>query len=179
MSSVEWRSIKGYQSQYEVSNNGLVKSLRRIVNCSTVKFKRERIVKERILKQCIDRYGYSTVGLNDGNGNIKWFKVHRLVAMSFIGESNLTVNHKDLNKQNNNVDNLEYMSIKDNNNHFLSRCKRNLPTGEKHHNFKLSGTDKCNIQVFRDLGFDLNEVARCYGIHKHTIYKVTKKTRIR
>ena len=91
----EWRPVKGYEGLYEVSNMGRVKS-----------FHRHQII---IRKQRVDHSGYMRVCLNkDGTCNTKL--VHRLVAIAFIQNPNNyeIVNHKDGNKKNNAVDNLEW-----------------------------------------------------------------------
>jgi len=97
-----WKDVKEYEGLYQVSNLGKVKSLQRN---GTIK-------QDRILKQYIDKYGYYYVGLR--NKKIKKFKVHRLVAEAFIpNKDNLVqINHKDENKKNNNVKNLEWCSAK-------------------------------------------------------------------
>ena len=51
------------------------------------------------------------------NGVRKTINVHRLVMFAYYGESNLSVNHKDGNTANNNIDNLEYMTLKEQNYH--------------------------------------------------------------
>lgn len=66
-----WKDIKGYEGLYQVSNLGRVKSLNYL-----------RTGKEQILKLNLEKWGYYTVKLS--NGTPKWFKVHRLVAQSFI-----------------------------------------------------------------------------------------------
>ena len=93
----EWRDIKGYESLYQVSDFGRVKSLKGYHR------------KEHILKARNNLYGYLTVGLSKKNKS-KRYKIHRLVAETFIPNlDNLPqVNHKDGNKLNNNVDNLEW-----------------------------------------------------------------------
>ena len=70
--------------------------------------------KER--KACIDKYGYLKVGLNERN---KKYFVHRLVALTYIEnpDNKETVNHKDGNKLNNHVSNLEWMTNAENINH--------------------------------------------------------------
>lgn len=100
-----WEKIENYDN-YVVSNTGLVKSFdREFVD----KLGRKRLVKGHILKQQKDRDGYLYVYLH-GDKTSKFMKVHRLVAMAFLpNPDNLPeVNHKDENKQNNCVDNLEW-----------------------------------------------------------------------
>lgn len=92
-----WKDIPGYEGLYKVSNYGEVLSL-----------KRNR-TKEKILKGQIDQYGYIRIVLSK-NGKIKKYKAHRLVLMAFNNTNNkrLQINHKDGNKQNNFIDNLEW-----------------------------------------------------------------------
>jgi len=102
----EWKDVPGFEGLYKVSNYGRVYSCPR---CGT---------KGGILKQCVDRYGYLKVILYR-NGKPYYFKVHRLVAMAFIPnlENKPTVNHKDNNRQNNMVDNLEWTTMAENLDH--------------------------------------------------------------
>lgn len=92
----EWKDIKGYEGLYQVSNLGRVRSI--------------GYGKERILSSSnICHYGYIKVNLyKEGKKNT--FKVHRLVAQAFIPNPNNLpeVNHKDENKLNNHVSNLEW-----------------------------------------------------------------------
>ena len=90
----EWKDAVGFEGKYKESNTGKVKSLN---------YMRTGIEKE--LKQQTDKDGYKTVCLGG-----KPRKIHRLVALSFIPNSNSLpqVNHKDEDKSNNNIDNLEW-----------------------------------------------------------------------
>lgn len=74
--------------------------------------------KGKLLKPKIDRYGYETVVLTK-DGIRKNYTIHKLVALAFIPnpENKKTVNHKDGNKLNNNVSNLEWATEKENQNH--------------------------------------------------------------
>jgi len=91
-----WKTINDYEGLYQVSNYGEIKSLQHYRG------------KENILRQRIKR-GYYTIGLRKQNKR-KWYIVHRLVAMAFIPNPNNLpqINHKDENKLNNNVENLEW-----------------------------------------------------------------------
>ena len=107
----EWRDIKGYEGLYQISNLGRVKSLARDTNNQYCKV-------DKIIKANPNKWGYLNVNLYK-KGKGKPFKVHRLVALHFIeNPENLPeVNHKDENKSNNCVDNLEWCTSKDNCNH--------------------------------------------------------------
>lgn len=112
----EWRDIAGLEGCYQVSNIGRVKSLTRtiLVKLSNGKVY-PRSLTGRILRQKRDKDGYLFVCL----GKSATRKVHRLVAESFIPNPNYlpVINHKDENKANNFVANLEWCTI-DYNNHY-------------------------------------------------------------
>ena len=104
----EWKDIPGYEG-YQVSNYGNIRSKERYVTQYKHLTSYTRIMKGRLLKQRQLNSGYMAVWLSK-NGEKRALTVHRLVACAFLGESKLDVNHKDGNKHNNRVDNLEYMS---------------------------------------------------------------------
>ena len=99
-----WKAIEGTNGRYEVSNTGKVRSLN---------YNKTGKIKE--LNQKIDKYGYCIVILHMDKKQ-KYPTVHRLVAKAFIpNPDNLPqVNHIDGNKQNNNVDNLEWCTNSEN-----------------------------------------------------------------
>lgn len=109
-----WKDIKDYEGLYQVSNLGNIKSLKRTVKISKSKEKYKE-VPECILKPCHTKKGYLYVTLAN-NGIVKNARVHKLVANAFIPNSNenLQINHIDGNKENNNVNNLEWVTCKEN-----------------------------------------------------------------
>jgi len=110
-----WKDCKHYEGLYQVSNYGRVKSLERDV---PTKKGGTYHVNEKFLAHKVHNRGYLFVELWKHNKPHKEY-VHRLVAMAFIPNPNNypTVNHKDEDKQNNYVDNLEWMTYQDNNNY--------------------------------------------------------------
>ena len=125
-----WKDIFGYEGLYQVSDCGIVKSL--------------KFGKERILKPGTDGNGYLFVYLYK-NRKKKMCKVHRLVCQTFLPNPNNLpqVNHKDEDKTNNKVDNLEWCDRKYNNN-YGTRIQR---INEKNTNGKCS---KPVIQFTKD-----------------------------
>lgn len=108
----EWKDIDGYESLYQISNKGRVKSLER--QCRTKNYLRR--VPEKIISYCHDTYGYPIVTLHKC-GKKKTHTIHKLVAKAFIPNPNNypSVNHIDENKDNNCVENLEWCTVKYNN----------------------------------------------------------------
>lgn len=121
MKNEEWRDVKGYKGRYQVSSMGRVKRLARTY---IGKGGGEYPIKERVLKPCDDGRGYLFVGLRNG-GKRKKHKVHRLVCQAFHEnpENKPCVNHIDENTTNNQASNLEWCTVKENNN-YGTRNKR-------------------------------------------------------
>ena len=116
-----WKSIKGYEGLYEVSDSGEVKSLKRKAR---VKGNSYRTVNERILKPSVSN-GYKSVVLCKDLTYTK-IGVHRLVAEAFIPNPNNypIINHKDANPSNNNVDNIEWCTYKYNSNYHICKIRQ-------------------------------------------------------
>jgi len=121
----EWRNIGGYIGAYQVSSTGNIRSLERLDSA------RHRL-KGRDRKLKIDRDGYNTVALCKG-GKHTHYGVHRLVALAFIDNPlNLsTVNHKDCNPLNNNMDNLEWCTTRYNTTYGNTKIKMAKSDGFK------------------------------------------------
>ena len=113
-----WKDVVGYEGYYQVSNKGNVRSVDRFVSSKLGSYRKinGKTIKPRN-KENIDG-NYLTVNLKrNGIGKTKF--VHRLVAVVFIPNPNnfQQVNHKDENKLNNEVPNLEWCDAKYNSNY--------------------------------------------------------------
>ena len=120
-----WKDVKGYEDKYQVSNLGRVKSKERYFNNNGGYQK----VNEKILSQH-KQYGkedneYRVVNFSIKHKTINKY-VHRLVAQAFLDDydEKLEVNHKDGNKTNNNINNLEMMTRSENKLHAYRVLKR-------------------------------------------------------
>ena len=145
-----WKDIENFEGLYQVSNLGNDRSLDRIKNQFNGYYYSNRIYKGKILKPAISKNGYLRV-LLQANGIKKNCCIHRLVAETFIPNiDNLPIiNHKDENKLNNQVDNLEWCTQSYNINYGNRNKKvinklKGKPKSEEHR-LKLSMSAKKRI----------------------------------
>lgn len=124
-----WKDIEEFEGVYQVSNLGNIKSLRN-----------GRILRSR------NRDFYRAVNLYN-NGTYKTLNIHRLVAQAFIPNPNNLpiVNHIDENKVNNNAENLEWCTVKHNNDH--SRGKKVMSIIDKNTGKTVQKIDLTNFEV--------------------------------
>lgn len=144
-----FKDIPGYEGRYQVSNYGRVWSLIRGREMSY------DLGKEGYLRCSLCHYGQRNIPIG----------VSRLVAITFLdkpNENQIEVNHKDENKQNNHVDNLEWVSKSENINHGT----RNKRVAEKL-NIKVLQLDLQGnlIKEWDSIG----EASKSLGIHRSTI----------
>lgn len=120
-----WRDVQGYKGLYQVSNLGRIKSLYR---------------NGLVLRGSVNNSGYRIVMLYKG-GKHKNFLIHRLVAQTFIPnpEHLLQVNHKDENKSNNSVNNLEWCTNRYNNLYHDKAKRTGIKEGKPVAQYTLSG----------------------------------------
>lgn len=140
MLSIEWKPIKDYEDLYMVSNTGLVKRIKFING-------KHNFEQEKLLKPILNKDGYMFVRLCK-DGKTKNKRIHRLVANAFLGESNLQIDHIDGNKQNNRLDNLEYVTAKENTNRAWNKGIAKY-TNERKEKLRKIALEKWKTNSFR------------------------------
>ena len=156
-----WRDIVGYEGLYQVSNTGKVRNKKR-----------------KILKPQLFSCGYLYVALYK-NRKMKYFRIHRLVAQAFIPNPNNypIVNHRDENRQNNLVENLEWCDQKYNVS-YGTATERRAKTNTNHPSYSkivlqydLNGNFikewPSTMEIQRQMGYtNTNISACCLGKYK-------------
>lgn len=161
-----WKPIPEYEGLYSASNIGRIKSEQTTVRRSNGRLFNK---KEKILRLCYTVNGYYSVNLSK-EGKRKTRFVHRLVLQAFLPnkENKPHVNHKDGNKINNNVANLEWCTPRENTLHARDYGLQG---------FILNHTSAKAIRVLYENGFKYLEIASMFSISKSTVYSVIKNKR--
>lgn len=158
-----WKPIKNFE-EYEVSNYGKIRRIKYENRGNKAQYKLPNYIKFRE-----DKDGYLRCDLSK-KGKIKRFMVHRLVAQNFLNNDNNLpcVNHIDGNKQNNNVNNLEWCTVRYNNLHSLKlglRDMKNNKLSKQVEQYDLEGnlinTFKSSNDAKRITGFSQGHISEC------------------
>ncbi|MCD6674843.1 MAG: NUMOD4 motif-containing HNH endonuclease [Burkholderiaceae bacterium] len=159
----KWLPVVGFESLYSVSSFGRIKR--------TANGGRAQI--GRILAVQTDKQGYVRIKLSH-NGTAFPRKIYRLVAEAFIGPipNGMTVNHKNGDKGNNRVENLEIVSRADNVRHAFRVLGTASVRGERNPRAILNEERVREIRRRLDDGEGISQVARDVGFNKHTIYDI-------
>lgn len=161
----QWKDIKSYEGKYAISNYGNVK----ILTC-----KRKAYI-GKYLKYCNDKDGYALVNLYK-NGKQKSQKVHKLVALHFILnlKNKPIINHKDGNKWNNHINNLEWCTYSENNFHAYKNGLMKGMKGENHPNAILKESD---VKIIRSSKLDNKTLSTIFNISEKYIYNIKNNLR--
>ena len=175
--------LNGYEGIYQVSNLGRIKSLDRRVKDN----RRERYqnLKGKQLKFTDNGRGYQLVFLTKESKRINKY-VHRLVAETFIpNPKNLPeVNHKDLNKSNNCIDNLEWITNADNKRHYQKTDVAKVKRKEQGYRIQEKYKEKIKnkipfiIYAYTKLNYTLEKLNKETGIGDERISKILKENNI-
>jgi hypothetical protein len=154
--SESWKALDGFD--YEISSNGRV-----------------RHFKNGLKKLSVHRNGYSSVSLWK-NGKEKRELIHRLVAKKFLGNiDGMEINHKDFNKLNNRVENLEIVTKKQNTIHAKHGKRftgnRNV-SGSKNPASKIDEEQVRKIRAMKDSGARYKEIIEQFGIKKSQLWNI-------
>lgn len=105
-----WKDIPGYEGLYQISEDGEVKSLERIFYCG-VNHALKKVYPEKIMKARLDHNNHERITFHK-DGKCKSFFIHRLMWETFVGEieDGFEIHHKDFNKSNNLISNLEKLT---------------------------------------------------------------------
>ena len=177
----EWKIIEDFPN-YMVSNMGRVKSLRKKIIYQTNnrwgKCKCEKIYEEKILKNYLSKRGYYVVNLSQ-NSKSTQFKIHKLVATAFIPnpENKPQIDHINTDRTDNRVENLRWVSNKENMNNPITKQKCSINNnmknkfGKEHPNskpilqFTIEGNFirkwDCTKQVEKELGINRCSICSC------------------
>ena len=149
-----WRPIQTNTFvQYEVSSRGRVRTNRRMMVLTATPL------------------GYMTVRLCDDRTK----QVHRLVAAAFLGpppSPKHQVNHIDGNPQNNRVENLEWVTPRENAIHSVKVLGRDFAHGERFATAKMDEVKIHEIMELRRIGKTIHEIASTFGVSDCTISRV-------
>lgn len=157
-----WRDVIGYEGFYQVSNYGRIKS-----------FKGKT---ERLLTVDTKNHAYAKVLLSK-NGCGKTLLVHRIVAKTFIPnpENKPEVNHKNGNKYDNRVENLEWMTCSENTKHAFDTGLAKVLRGTNNGNSKLTSEQITEIRttyIRGDKNFGIRSLAKKFNVSEHTISRI-------
>lgn len=145
-----FRTIPNF-NHYEVSDDGVIKTNYGKNGKTT-------------LKPYKDDDGYLRVFLYADNGKRKWIGVHKVVAMAFLGgdHEGLQVNHINYNREDNRVENLEWVTPKENTHHSIEHHR------ESAHKSPVIGVSKSGKVVEYD---SMSEAAKCVGGSPSNIHR--------
>jgi hypothetical protein len=153
MTKEKWKDIPSYEGLYKISSFGRVRSLTR-----------KGSLVDRMMKLNHDNYGYACVNLCK-DGKLKFFRIHRLVAISFVPNpfKKPHVNHIDGNKGNPVSSNLEWVTRSENHKHAFLNGFQTVPTT------KL--TNELVMEIIKSKKGP-TELAKIYGVTKRTICQI-------
>lgn len=162
----DWVAIPGTNNMYFANRLGEIKSILFIGGKTRV----------RILKPVLKEGRYLTINLGSKNRN---HYVHRIIAKTFLPNPlNLpAVNHKDFNRENNSVSNLEWVTNSQNSKHAYENGRTGLPkivSGEKNGNSKLKSKDIKKIRELEGV-IPTREIAKKFNITFSYVRNVQKR----
>lgn len=169
-----WKPVVGYEGLYEVSDQGNVRGLARVL--IRANGKPFPIAPRKIVCRC-DNSGYGETKLSAGRGQ-RLFRTHRLVAAAFLvlpSEDQWTVNHINGDRMDNRLVNLEYASPSQQQRHRFDVLRHRQPNGERSRLAKLTWGKAAMIRALHASGaYGIAEMGRMFGVTKFPIQQIVK-----
>lgn len=171
-----WKPVLRYETRYEISNYGRVRSLARTINGILNGKPTKKFYEGRLRVSPKKRNGYLGIVLDEKN----FFIHHRLVAEVHIlnGEHipcGMVINHKDFDRGNNHADNLEVVTYSENSQHALKNGRMNFVRGEDVITAKLSNFQIHEMRWLKlSFDYDHRTLSAIYGVSKNYIGKILR-----
>ena len=172
---MKYKDIKGYEGLYQISEDGVVRSLDRV---TTGVNGREYYNKGVTLKSSNNK-GYLQVRLYKDNGS-RTIPIHRLIATTYVPNPNNLpqVNHKDGNKKNNHYTNIEWCTPSENTQHAFDTGLATPTRGETNGQAKLTDEIVIGIRKVHNTGkYMQREIAEMYGIKDAQVSRIVNNKR--
>lgn len=167
-----WKDVVNYEGLYQVSNLNRLKGVRRIIKN---KLKGDCLLEERIISIKPDNVGYFACVLSNGK-NKKTFKVHRLIAEAFIPnpENKPCVNHINGVKDDNRLENLEWVTYSENTKHAFDTGLMKTTKGDECSWSKVNEQQVLEIRKSKGI-VSYSKMSEKYGISITTISNIINK----
>jgi hypothetical protein len=164
MRSEVWKPIFRFEN-YEISNFGNIRTYNITNN--------KKSIKPRLMKKQVDKDGYYRIALINNKKSYN-LPVHRLVLSSFLGIDNEKpiCNHKDGDKQNNKLSNLEWTTYSGNVRHAIDSGLVTFKYGSDHKNSKLTKPQALEIIARYNKGEKVNKFYQDYNVSKAQVYRI-------
>lgn len=157
-----YKDIPGYEDHYRASSKG------EIISVARISPQNHFLPKRKLIARPTNR-GYKVVALCK-KGIVHWYSVHRLVILAFKGKSSKEVNHIDGDKLNNKINNLEYVSRKENHLHAKRLGLTKSWVGEYNPKAKLDSIKVSEIRrLYKSSELSQKQIAKIFGIDQTSV----------
>jgi hypothetical protein len=164
-----WKDIPGYEGLYQASNQGRI---RRLANTCSGRWRSDS---DRTLQFGLGSHGYYGVNLYDEQHRKTSFTVHSLVMLTFAGPSGgLQINHKNFDRTDNRLINLEYVTCSQNIRHAVDAGRVVLPIGAERATAKLTDDRIREIRLLLKAGLSSRKIGAQMGVSHTTILSIGK-----